>query len=270
VIGWRNEIEKLDRTLALEFYKRFYTPNNAVLVVAGDVSGDEVKAMAQETYGKVPRVVEVAPRSRPKEPDPAAVRSVTLADPRVTQPSLQRNYLVPSNTTAKPGQAEALEVLAHILGTGSNSRLYRKLVVEKNTAVSVGAWYQGSALDDTRFGVSGTPRPNVTLPQLEDAIDAVISELADQGVTPEELERAKTRLVADTIYAQDNQATLARWYGVALTTGGSIESVQSWSSRISTVTADAVRDAARQWLDKKRSVTGYLVKQYGRPEDKRS
>ncbi len=270
VIGWRHEIEKLDRTLALDFYKRFYTPNDAILVVAGDVTGDEVKRMAAETYGRVQRQFDVPPRVRPHEPEPSAVRYVTLADPRVTQPSLQRSYLVPSNSTAKPGESEALEVLAHILGSGSNSRLYRTLVMEKNIAVGVGAWYQGAALDDTRFSVTGTPRPNVTLPHLDDAIDDVIAELVEHGVTAEELDRAKTRLVADTIFAQDNQATLARWYGTALTTGSTVEDVRSWPSRISAVTADAVRDAARRWLDKKRSVTGYLVKQYGRAEDKRS
>ncbi len=155
VIGWRHEIEKLTRDDALAFYRRFYTPNNAILVVAGDVTADEVKTMAEETYGKVPRVTEIAPRVRPQEPEQDAPRTVTLADPRVTQPSVQRYYLVPSYTTAKPGEAEALDVLAHILGRGSNSRLYNALVVDKGIAVNAGAGYQGSALDDTRLNVSG-------------------------------------------------------------------------------------------------------------------
>ncbi|HKY86814.1 MAG TPA: pitrilysin family protein, partial [Pseudorhodoplanes sp.] len=269
VIGWRHEIEKLTRDDALAFYKKYYTPNNAILVVAGDVTADEVKKLAEETYGKVARVSELPPRVRPREPEPRAMRLVTLSDPRVAQPSLQRSYLVPSATTAKPGEAEALEVLSHILGSGSNSRLYRKLVVDKQLAVSAGAWYQGSALDDTRFGVSGTPRPNVTLPQLDVAIDAVIAELVEEGVTADELERAKSRLVAEAIYAQDNQATLARWFGGGLTSGATVEKIRTWPDRIKTVTADQVRDAAKQWLDKKRSVTGYLVKDV-RPEEKRS
>ena len=112
VIGWRPELEKLNREDALNFYKRFYTPNNAVVVIAGDVTGAEVKALAEKTYGKVARRTEIGPRLRPQEPPPVAVRQVTLADPRVAQPSLQRSYLVPSNATAKPGQAEALEVLS--------------------------------------------------------------------------------------------------------------------------------------------------------------
>jgi zinc protease len=270
VIGWRHEIEKLDRDQALAFYKRFYTPNNAILVIAGDVTGDEIRKLAAETYGKVQRVTEIAPRRRPREPEPAAARTVTLADPRVVQPSLQRSYLVPSLATAKPGQAEALEVLAHVIGSGSNSRLYKSVVVDKGLAVNAGAWYQSTSLDDTKFGVSGTPKPNVTLAQLEDAIDDVIAEVVAKGVTPEEVDRAKTRLIADTVFAQDSQASLARWYGAALTTGSTVADVQSWPDRIGKVTADAVRDAAREFLDKKRSVTGYLVKQLGRAEEKRS
>lgn len=269
VIGWRHEIEKLTRDDALAFYRQYYTPNNAILIVAGDVTADEVKELAEETYGKVARRAEPPPRIRPKEPEQRAVRSVTLADPRVAQPSLQRSYLVPSITTAKAGQAEALEVLAHILGSGANSRLNRTLVIEKQAAVSAGAWYQGSSLDDTRFGVYASPRPDVTLPQLEAAVDAVIADLVAKGVTSEELERAKTRLVADTVFAQDSQSTLARWYGTALTTGSGTELIREWPQRIRAVTAEQVREAAQVWLEKTRSVTGYLVKEHGR-EEKRS
>ena len=97
---------------------------------------------------------------------------MTLADPRVAQPSLNRSYLVPSATTAKPGESEALEVLAHLLGNTSTGRLYRTLVIDRQIAVSAGAWYSGSALDWTRFAVYGVPKPGVTLQQLEQAIDA--------------------------------------------------------------------------------------------------
>jgi zinc protease len=261
IIGWRNEIEKLTRDDALEFYRRFYTPNNAILVVAGDVTADEVKAMAEETYGKVKRVTEIAPRKRPQEPTQIAPRTVTLADPRVTQPSLQRYYLVPSYTTAKAGESEALEVLAHILGRGSNSRLYEKLVVEKGIAVNASAGYTGTSLDDTRLYVAATPKTGTSLAQVEDAVDVILDDVAQNGITAEELERAKTRLIADAVYAQDNQGTLARWYGSALTTGGTVEQVKAWPDRMRAITAEQVRDAARRWLDKRRSVTGYLVKE---------
>jgi zinc protease len=260
IIGWRHEIEGLTRDDAIAFYRRFYTPNNAILIVAGDVKADEVKALAEQTYGKVPRVAEAPPRVRPREPVPEAPRTVTLADPRVTQQSVQRYYLVPSYTTGKPGEGEAIEVLAHILGRGANSRLYQELVIAKGLAINAGGGYYGSALDHTRLNLSATPTPNTTLQQLEAGIDAVIADMVERGVTAEELERSKNRLIADAVYAQDSQSMLARWYGSSLTTGLTVEQVKTWPDRLRAVTAEDVRNAARQWLDKRRSVTGYLIR----------
>jgi zinc protease len=270
VIGWRSEIEKLNREEALAFYRRFYTPNNAVVVVAGDVTAEETKALAEATYGKVAPRAEIGPRIRPAEPEPSAVRHVTLADPRVAQTSLQRSYLVPSVATAKPGEAEAIEVLVHVLGSGSTSRLYRELVAQKGVAAEAGAWYQDAALDLSRLGVYGTPRPGVTLHQLEDAIDGVLAEVIDKGIAADEIERAKSRMIAAYVYAQDNQASLARLYGAALTTGSTVEEVLGRPDRIRAVTAEEVREAARRWLDPRRSVTGYLVHDLKQGEDKRS
>jgi zinc protease len=269
VIGWRQEIEQLDGEDALAFYRRFYTPNNAILVVAGDVTADEIRTMVDETYAKVPRVAEIKPRLRPQEPVQEAARTVTLADPRVTQPSVSRYYLVPSSTKARPGESEALDLLTHILGRGSNSRLYQTLVVGKGIAVNAGASYDGTALDTTRMSVYGTPKPGVSLPQLEAEIDAVLAEIIDKGVTAEELERAKSRMIADAVYANDNQRMLAQWYGASLATGSTVEDVRTWPDRIRVVSAEAIHDAARRWLDKRRSVTGYLVKDT-RHEEKRS
>jgi zinc protease len=270
VIGWRHEIEKLDRAGALAFYRRFYTPNNAILVVAGDVTADEVKTLAEATYGKVEKVVEVGPRDRPKEPVQEAARTVTLADPRVTQSSLRRIYLGPSASTAEPGESEALDVLSSILGGGSNSRLYQTLVIDKDIALSAGSGYDGTSLDYSPFQVSVTPKPGTTLPQIEAAMDAVLAEVIDKGVTTEELERVKNGLIANAVYAQDNQTTLARWFGAALATGLTVEQVQAWPDRVRQVTADTVRAVARRYLDKRRSVTGYLIKDTARPEGKRT
>jgi zinc protease len=270
VIGWRHEIEKLTRADAIAFYKRFYTPNNAVLVVAGDVNTDEVRALAEETYGKVPRVTEIEPRHRPQEPAQVAPRHVTLADPRVELPSLSRGYLVPSANDAKAGESEALEVLEFVLGHSNTGRLYRNLVIERSLAVGAGGWYSGSALDSTQFGIYASPKPGVTLPQMESAVDAVIDDVLANGVTADEVERAKNRMIADAIYAQDSQATMARWYGAALTTGGTIERVQTWPDRIRHVSVADVNAAAKTWLDKRRSVTGYLIKDASKTGDKRS
>jgi zinc protease len=270
VIGWRHEIEQLSRHDAIGFYRRFYTPNNAVVVIAGDVSLVQVRALAEQTYAKIAHHSALAPRVRAQEPPPVAARSLTLADARVEIPSLQRGYLVPSFATGKGGESVALEVLAHILGGGPNSRLYDGLIVDKQVAVSASAWYAASMLDMSQFTIFCSPRPGVSLPQLEAEIDVVIAQLIDKGVTEEELEDTKTGLIADAVYAQDNQASFARWYGQALTTGASVNDVRNWPHRVRAVTANQVRDAARQWLDKRRSVTGYLIKDVSSPGEKRS
>jgi zinc protease len=272
VIGWHQEIEKLSREDALAFYRRFYAPNNATLVIAGDVDAGEVRPMAEQTFGQVaPQPAIPAQRLRPQEPEPAAPRSVTLSDPRVEQPSVRRYYLVPSASTAAPGESAALDVLAQLIGNGSNSYLYRALVVDRPLAVSAGAGYQGTSLDATQFTISASPKQGVEFSQIEQVIDSVIADVGQKLALPEDLERVKTQLIAEAIYAQDNQATLARWYGGALTTGLSVEDIRSWPDRIRAVTAEQVRDAAQKWLDKKRSVTGYLIKETAaKREEKRS
>ena len=270
VIGWRQEMEQLSRDEALSFYRRFYGPNGAVVVIAGDVEPEQARKLAEDTYGKIKRNELIGPRKRPQEPPPVAVRSLTMADARVEQPFLQRTYLVPSFATASKGESEALEVLAHILGAGSNSRLYRTLAVDKPVAVSAGAGYDSSALDMAKFSVYGSPRPGVTLQQFEAEADAVIADVIAKGVASDELDRAKSRLIADAIYAQDNQASMARWYGTALMTGASVQDLQHWPERIRAVTAAEVQDVARKWLDKRRSVTGYLIKDTSPQAEKRS
>ena len=272
VIGWHQEIEKLDRNDALAFYKRFYAPNNATLVIAGDVEADDIKPMIERTYGAVVPVEAIGkPRIRPQEPVPAGPRTVTLADPRVEQTSIRRYYLVPSATTAAKGESAALDVLAQLMGGGANSYLYRALVIDKPLAVSAGAGYSGTALDSAQFMISASPKPGVEFVDIEKTIDAVIAEVATNPVPAADLERVKTQLIAEAIYAQDSQATLARWYGAALTTGLSVEDIRAWPSRIAAVTAAQVKQAAEEWLDKKRSVTGYLIKDAGpKREEKRS
>jgi zinc protease len=272
IIGWHHEIEKLTREDALAFYKRFYAPNNAILVIAGDTDVKEIRPMVEQTYGKVRAQPEIPVRRiRPQEPEPVSPRTVTLADPHVEQPSMRRTYLVPSATTAAPGESAALDVLAQLMGSGSNSYLYRALVIDKPLAVNANASYQGTSLDATQFSVAVSPRSGVEFAQVETVVDSVIAEIAQNPVPASDLERVKTQLVAEAIYAQDNQATMARWYGGGLTTGLSIEDIRSWPDRIRAVTADQVRAAAQKWLDKKRSVTGYLIKDNSaKREEKRS
>jgi zinc protease len=262
IIGWGHEIETLGREDALNYYHRFYTPENAILIVAGDVEAKEVVALAEGSYGAIPARSDAPARRRPREPEPRAHRLVTLADEKVEQPTHERVFLVPSYTTAAPGEAETLEVLAHVLGGGPSSVLYDALVVEQKIAVSAGAYYMGSAVDDTRLWVFATPAPDVSLEQLDAAMDAVIADFTAKEVGEDELQRAKTRLVADAVYAQDSQVSLARWYGESLATGLGVADVTAWPDRIDAVAAADITAAARKWLQKRRAVTGFL-----QPED---
>jgi zinc protease len=272
VIGWHAEIERLGREDALAFYHRFYAPNNAILVIAGDVEAADIRPMVEKNFGPVPAQPAIpALRVRPQEPEPVAPRTVTLADPQVEQPSVKRYYLVPSAATASPGESAALDVLAQLMGNGSNSYLYRALVVDRPLAVNAGAAYQGTSLDPTQFSISVSPKSGVEFAQVEQVVDNVIADIVQNPIRAEDLDRVKTQLIAEAIYAQDSQATLARWYGGALTSGLSIEDIRSWPDRIRAVTAEQVRAAAQKWLDKKRSVTGYLIKDTtAKREEKRS
>lgn len=260
VIGWPKEVSALNREAAYAFYDRFYTPENAVVVIAGDVTPDEVKALAEKTYGQVKSRAEVKPRVRSATPALNALRTVRYDDPRVGQPSLRHGWVVPSYATAEPGQAEALDVLSQILGGGSTSRLYDTLVRTDGLASSVGSWYQGNALDPDTFMIYAVPRDGVDFAAVEAAIDETVEDIAQNGVNDEELQRAKRSLVAGALFAQDSQQRLARIFGLALTTGQTIEDVQAWPSRIGDVTADQVQAAARAYLSPDRGVTGYLEK----------
>lgn len=259
VIGWQQEIAALNRTDATDFYNRYYAPNNAVLVVAGDVDLAGVKALAEKTYGQVAHGPELPPRVRPQEPEQNASRTVSMSDPRVTIPSYQKSWVVPSYGKAKPGEAEALDLLAEVLGGGARSRLYQALVVKDKLAASVGSYYQGTALDASSFTVYGSPIGETKLETLEKAVDAELERLVKDGIGDQELDRAKNRFVRGMIFARDNQSGMARIYGSTLTTGGNLKDIAEWPDRIRAVTAADIQRAATQYLDQKRAVSSYLL-----------
>ena len=267
VIGWRHEIERLGRADAEAFYRRYYVPDNAVLVVAGDVDARTVLSLAERTYGQVPRGPERPARIRPGEPEHDTRRTVTLTDPRVSVPSLRKAWVVPSYASARPGEGEALDLLAEILGGGIRSRIYQELVVRQGIARSAGAHYRGGALDAGDFGVYASPRGRASVEDVEQALDGEIDKIADQGVSETELERAKKRFVRSMIFARDSQAGMARIYGSTLTTGGAVEDIEQWPQRIRAVTAGQVRAAAATYLDASRSVSGYLLPQSTASQD---
>lgn len=258
VIGWEHEIASYTQKDALDFYEAWYAPNNAVLIVAGAITAEELKPLAERTYGQIARR-DVPERHRLTEPPQIAERRLKLAHARVEQPSMLRSYIAPSFATAEGDEAYALEVLSELLGSGGTSRLYRQLVVEQGIATSAGAYYQGSSLDLANFRVYASPRSDGDLDALEAAVDATIAGLLEDGVTEAEVERVKQRMVAEAVYARDSLTTAVRVFGSALTTGSSIEDVEAWPARILAVTPKAVEAAARLVLDPRRSVTGHLV-----------
>ena len=258
VIGWKSEIEGLTTADAIAFYRRHYAPNNAILIVAGDVTAAEIRPLAEKYYGPIPRR-EVPPRVRATEPEQRAARRVVLKSPQVRQPSWSRTYLAPSYTTAGGGDAYALQVLAEIMGSGATSRLYRSLVVEQGVAASAGAWYSADGLDSGTFGVSGSPRPGTEIDAVEAALTAQIKALLSDGVSADEVARAKRSLLAGAIYVRDSLRAGPNIFGRALTSGRTIADVESWPDRVGEVTAEAVNAAAKKVFRDNRSVTGVLL-----------
>jgi zinc protease len=258
VIGWMHEIANLSRQDALDFYKRYYAPNNAILVIAGDVTPEEVRKLAQETYGPIPANDAVITHDRPTEPPANAARRLELVDARAGEPIFQRYYVAPSYVSADGNDAEALDLLLKIAASGSTSRLYRDLVVQHKIASSVGGYYSGNGKEYGKIVLYGVPSRGQTLEALEAGIDRVMGDIIDNGVSETELARAKRVYIADYIYESDNQATLARRYGFGLVVGQSIDDIESWPEEISKVTVDDLKRVAAKYFDPKASVTGYL------------
>lgn len=265
VIGWRQEMEKLGLDDAVAFYKRYYTPNNATLVIAGDVTPEHVLELVQKTWAQVPRRAEPGVRDRPQEPIKHAERQVTLHDERVTQPSFRITWLAPSYaneahfSNAKPGDAASLDLLGEILGGSIRSRLYQNLIVKKGMASSAGASYDGDAFDDGSFSVFGSPRGEATLGELEQAIKDEVARVVKDGITENELQQARNRFLKAVIFARDSQSGMARIYGSTLSSGQTIEDIQAWPDRIRKVTADEIKDVAKRYLKPGLSVTSYLL-----------
>lgn len=258
IIGWEHEIRSLTREAIIEFYQTWYAPNNAVLVVSGDVTPEQVRELAETHYGPIP-AKELPPRVRPTEPPQHAPREVVLRDARVDQPGWSRRWLAPSYAAGDKQHAYALEILAQVIGGGSSSRLYSSLVIDQALAVSAGAWYSPDNLDRTTFGVWFSPRPGVDVDKLAEALEEQIARFLEGGATEEEVERAKQRLVDSAVFARDSLGGPARIFGVALTTGQTAEDVEQWPARISAVTVEQVNAAARSILRSKTSTTGILL-----------
>ena len=258
-IGWRQEVEGLTRQDALDWYGRFYAPNNATLIVAGDVNPADVEKMAKEFYGPLQPSEGIGPRIRPQEPQQLAERRLTFVDPGIGQDYLTRSYLAPQRKTGNQAEAAALTVLAELLGGGPTSVLNKALVMDQKRAVSAGAHYDGAALDPTTFSLYAMPVEGVRLSDLEGALDKVLADFLDKGVDPAAFARLKTRMKADLIYRQDSAGDLAEDYGSAVTSGLTVADVQAWPAALQAVTEDDVLAAAKHVLDRRQSVTGFAM-----------
>jgi zinc protease len=243
---------------ALAHYHTWYAPNNAVLVIGGDVTLDQVHALAEKYYGPIaPRPLPL--RHRVGEPPKVAATRLVMKSPRAGEPSWSRTYLAPSYVAGEKQYAYAMQVLAEALGGGATSRVYRSLVLDKGVALSAGAFYNPGALDLGTFGFYATPRKDVVIADLEAALEADLKSVLKDGLTQAEVDRAKQHMQQQAVYARDSLDEPARIIGAALATGRTLEEVETWPQHIGAVTLDEVNAAARLVIHDEIGVTGVLL-----------
>ncbi|MFD2739733.1 M16 family metallopeptidase [Sulfitobacter aestuarii] len=261
VIGWMHEMQELDLEDALNFYQLYYSPNNAVLVVSGDVEPEAVRALAETHYGAIPANPDLPERLRTEEPPQRAERRLTYHDERVAQPYVSRSYLAPERDPGAQEAAAALTILAEILGGGTTSYLAEKLQFDSQVATYTGAFYRGTSLDDTTFNFVVVPAEGVSLEQAETAMDAALASFMEEGVDAEQLDRIKLQIRAQQIYARDDADAVANRYGSALTSGLTVADVQAWPGILDAITAGDIMAMAEKVFDRRASVTGWLMKE---------
>ncbi|MFC0387391.1 M16 family metallopeptidase [Muricoccus vinaceus] len=260
IIGWADEIRALTRDDILEFHRRWYTPANAVLVVAGAVDEAALRRVVEDEYGGA-EGAPATPRRR-AEPAPAPLEGrIIRNDPGVREAQMLRAWIAPTLTWGRDGagmeHAIPLEVLAHLLGGGPGSRLHRALV-QGGLAVGAGAGYDSDELGAAAFGLFATPRGDTAPAKVEAAIENEIAGLLDSGVTAEEVARSQRQLTAGALLSLDGLGAAPRLLGGALSIGLSADAVEHWPARIRAVTPDAIMAAARAVFTHP-SITGWLL-----------
>ncbi len=194
IIGWADEIAKLDKIAADYFYAHWYAPNNAILIVSGAVTMAELRPLAEKYYGPL-KPKPMLPRLRAKAAEPPAPQRITLSDPAVQLPILNLAYVAPTHGSCSGGADKrmpyALQVMNEILSEGATSRLYKSLVMEQKIASSVGMYYNGTALADNALIVYAAPVPDTTIDEVEKALHAEIRRAARDGFTEAEVAGAK-------------------------------------------------------------------------------
>ena len=246
VIGWKKEIERLTPDDARRFYERHYAPNNAVVVVLGDVDVDNVMRLAAAIYGAVPKRVLPARRALPPMPEPKQKR-FTVVDAGIEQPQIQLKITAPSYATQTGRQAYAYEVLANVLDSGEVGLLYRTLVKDKGLASGVATDYDPDARGDTVLTIEVTPKPGQNPANVAKALRETLAGFAaaPQGLTGEVVAAAKERLKRSALFARDSLMMPGYAFGMALSTGHTVADVEDWPQRIDAVTAEDVNTALR-------------------------
>src|SRR5215469_3689205 len=242
-IGWEDEMHGLTAADARAFYQRWYWPNNAVLVIVGDATPEHVKELAEKYFGPLPSHA-VPERDRLNEPPKVAATRLTMKSPRMNEIRWSREYLAPSCCAGEKQYADALEVLAEVLGGSADSALYKGLVVDHPLALSAEAFYDPDMLGLATFGFSARIKDGVAVADFESALEAIVKTALDGGITADQVERAKARLRSDAVYQGDSLFEPAETVGEGMAIGRSLDDVQAWPDRIGAVTLDQVLAAA--------------------------
>lgn len=247
VIGWMNDLLAMSASDAQEWYKTWYEPNNAVLVIAGDVKANEVFVLAQRYYGKIPAHPLPARKSY-NEPPQAGIKRITVKAP-AQLPYLIMAYHAPTVRDAeKDSVPYALEVLAGVLDGNESARLNKALVREQQVASEVGAGYDDTARGPSMFTLEGTPSEGKTVADLEAALREQLAKLMRDGVSAEELQRVKAQVTANEVYKRDSVFYQAMQIGQLESIGLSHKAIPVMLRKIQEVTAQQVQDVARDIL----------------------
>ena len=256
-IGWQHEMRGLTADDARSFYQAWYAPNNSVVVISGDVTVDRVRALAEKYYGPIP-AKPVPEHLVLTEPPKVAATRLEMTSPRAANPYWSRSYLAPSFIEQGGRPADIATVLAELLGGGESSRLYKRLILGKKLATSVGVGYSAERGVGS-FTIYAEPREGVDIATVEAAVTAEVAVFLRDGAPAEEVTRVKRRLQEGAIYDRDSLMAPARIIGSSLASGRSLAEVEAWPDRIGTVTPEELLKLARDMIKDDTAVTAVLL-----------
>ncbi len=258
IIGWAHEVENLSLKDLNEFYQTYYAPNNAILLVVGDVKADKVFKLAEHHYGKI-LPSKLPDRPNWQEPPHLDIRDITYHDKKVKAPVWIERRLAPSYFYGQSEDIYALQIFSDIIGGGASSRLYRSIVIEQKIATSVGSWYDPTKRGPSSFGIYGVAKDGKSLDMVKAAVNAEIQKIIDDGVNPEEVKASIIRMQDSAVLALDSLSTPAHILGQALAIGLEINDVEDWPERIGKIDVAAVNAAAKRLFMKEAVVNSYLL-----------